>query len=86
MDGLAILERIHAHGGAVVRDQWRFSIRRGRMTDAALAWVAARAAVLFAAVWPEFDAWAERAAIREFCGGQSRAEAEVAAYAEVMGC
>lgn len=35
-------------------------------------------------VWPEFDDFEERAAIREFEGGMSRADAEAAAYAEVM--
>jgi hypothetical protein len=29
------------------------------------------------------EEWEERAAIREFCGGQDRAEAEREAYAEV---
>jgi len=35
-------------------------------------------------VWPEFDEWEERAAIREFDGGMDRAEAEAAAYDDVM--
>ncbi|MDG4650097.1 hypothetical protein P6F26_16740 [Roseibacterium sp. SDUM158017] len=35
-------------------------------------------------VWPEVDDFEERAAIREFDGGQSRQEAEAAAYEEVM--
>jgi hypothetical protein len=31
------------------------------------------------------EKWAERAAVREWCGGESRMEAEVAARAEVYG-
>ena len=37
-------------------------------------------------VWPEADAFEERAAIREYCGGQDRAAAERAAYGEVTAC
>jgi len=35
-------------------------------------------------VWPEFDDWNERAAIMEYDGGMDRAEAEAAAYDDVM--
>jgi hypothetical protein len=37
-------------------------------------------------VWPEADAFEERAAIREYCGGEDRAAAERAAYREVIAC
>jgi hypothetical protein len=33
--------------------------------------------------WPEYDHWQERAAIREYDGGMSRAEAEAAAYEDI---
>lgn len=84
---MSVLARIRAHGGEVVRDRWTVSLkRRGRLTDAQIAtireprWKAA----LIREVWPEFDEWEERAAIREYEGGQDRAEAEAAAYEEVM--
>ena len=81
---MAIIDRIRAHGGEVIRDQWRITLRKGRLSPAALAWIAARRDALVREVWPEFDEWEERAAIREFDGGQDRAEAEAAAYTEVM--
>lgn len=81
-----ILDRIRANGGEVIREKWSISIRRGRLTVGALAWVKARKDDLIQEVWPEFDRWTERAAIREFDGGQSRADAEQSAYDEVMGC
>lgn len=83
---MSILDRIRAHGGEVIRDGWRISIRKGRLTADALAWIGANRATLMREVWPEYDDFEERAAIREYCGGQSRAEAEAAAYAEVMQC
>jgi hypothetical protein len=78
-----ILDRIRQNGGEVIRDQWRLRIRRGRLSDEALAWVGTRRTALLLEVWPEADRFEERAAIREFDGGQDRAEAERAAYAEV---
>lgn len=83
---MSILARIRAHGGDVTRTEWRISLRRGRMTDAAVAWVAGHKDALMREVWPEFDAFEERAAIMEFCGGLPRAEAEADAYRGVMGC
>lgn len=83
---MSILARIRAHGGDVVRAEWRFTLRPGRMTPAAIAWVRAHLWEVQCEVWPDFDAWNERAAVREFDGGQPRAEAERDAYEEVMGC
>ena len=81
---MAILDRIRAHGGDVIRDKWSITLRKGRLTPEALAWVKDHRADLMREVWPEFDDFEERAAIREFDGGMSRADAEAAAYAEVM--
>lgn len=85
---MSILARIRANGGDVIRDRHRFTIRRGRLTDDALAWLRddkVRRA-LCREVWPEFDDWEERAAIMEFDGCMSRADAEDAAYRRVMAC
>lgn len=81
---MSILARIHAQGGEVIRDQWRFSLRRGRLTDAAVAWLRSRWRHVCAEAWPDYDRWAERAAIKEFMGGMDRATAEAEAYSEVM--
>lgn len=81
---MAILDRIRAHGGEVIRGKWNITLRKGRMTPEALAWVKDHRANLMREVWPEFDDFEERAAIREFDGGMNRADAEAAAYAEVM--
>ena len=83
---MSILARIRAHGGEVIRDKWRISLRKGRLTADALAWVAKRRDALMAEVWPEHDAWAERAAIVEFEAGVPREDAELAAYEGVMKC
>lgn len=80
---MSILDRIRAQGGDVVRDRWRLRIKRGRLTDDALSWIAERRADLMREVWPLYDDWEERAAIREFDGGQAREEANEAAYDEV---
>lgn len=79
-----ILDRIRANGGEVIREKWGIRIRRGRLSVEALAWVKVRKDDLMQEVWPEFDRWTERAAIREFDGGQPRADAEQSAYDEVM--
>lgn len=81
---MSIVARIRAHSGDVVRDRWRLKIKRGRLTDDAVAWIAARRDDLMREIWPEYDEWEERAAIREFDGGQPREEANEAAYDEVM--
>lgn len=81
---MSIIDRIRANGGEVIRDGWMISLRKGRLTDDQVAWIARNKSALMQEVWPESDAFEERAAIREFCGGQSRDEAEAAAYREVM--
>lgn len=85
---MSILARIHANGGDVIRQEWRFTLKRGRLTTEALGWLRAggRWRMACREVWPILDLWEERAAIREFDGGMSRAEAEAAAYAEVGTC
>ena len=83
---MSILARIRAHGGEVIRTEWRITLRKGRLSAAALEWIAGRRPELMREVWPEFDDWNERAAIREYCGGMSRAEAEAAAYGDVTKC
>jgi len=81
-----ILDRIRAHGGDVIRDEWRFRIVRKRLPKDALEWLRdpANKRRLMREVWPEVDDFEERAAIREYDGGQDRAEAEREAYREVM--
>ena len=79
-----ILDRIRARGGEVIRDQWRISLRKGRLSPEADKWIGQHRDALMAEVWPEYDRWVERAAIREFCGSQRREDAETAAYDEVM--
>lgn len=81
---MSIIDRIRANGGDVIRDGWTISLRKGRLTDDQVAWIARNKSALMQEVWPEYDCFQERAAIREFCGGQSRADAEAAAYREVM--
>ena len=83
---MSILDRIRANGGEVVRDQWRVTLKRGRLSPEAVAWVGKNKAALMQEIWPEYDDFEERAAIKEFNGNQSRSEAERAAYAEIMGC
>lgn len=81
-----ILDRIRAHGGEVARDKWRINLRRGRMSDAAVKWVQDHKSALMREVWPQFDEFEERAAIREFDSGMPRTDAEAAAYEEVTQC
>lgn len=78
-----ILDRIRAHGGEIIRHKWQIRLRRGRLSSEALAWIAEHKRDLIREVWPVFDWWEERAAIREYCGGQPRSEAEADAYAEL---
>lgn len=81
---MSIIDRIRANGGEVIRDGWTISLRKGRLTEDQVAWIARNKSALMQEVWPEYDAFEERAAIREFCGGHARAEAEAAAYRDVM--
>ena len=83
---MSILARIRAHGGEVIRDGHKLTLRRGRLSPAALAWVRDHWRQVAAEAWPEFPEWEERAAIREFDGGQDRTTAEADAYREVMRC
>ena len=83
---MSILARIHANGGDVVRTEWRFALKRGRLSAEALAWLKGRWFDACCEAWPPLGAWLERAAIREFDGGESRPDAERAAYEEVAGC
>lgn len=80
-----ILDRIRMKGGEVVRDRWTITLRRGRLDAAALDWIKENRPALMREVWAEYDDWEERAAIREFDGGQDREEANDAAYEDVMG-
>lgn len=81
-----ILNRVRAHGGDVVRQEWRFSLKRGRLPAEAVAWVRAHWEAACHEAWPRLGAWEERAAIMEYDGGLPRADAERLAYAEVAGC
>jgi len=83
---LSIVERIRALGGEVGRDRWNISLRKGRLDATALAWIAKHRGQLMREIWPEYDAFEERAAIIEYDGGLPRQEAERAAYREVCGC
>ncbi len=85
---MSILARIQAQGGDIVRDEWRFTLKPGRLTPEALAWLRVRLRWFIACceVWPPYANWQERAAILEFDGGMSRADAERAAYADFIPC
>lgn len=83
---MSILSRIEANGGAVIRDEWRFSLRRGRLTSKALTWLRARWSEACLEAWPLLDTFEERAAIMEHDGGMPREEAERWAYADVTQC
>lgn len=81
---MSIIDRIRAIGGEVIRDGWTVSLRKGRLTDDQVAWIARNKSALMQEVWPEYDDFEERAAIREFDGGMNRVDAEAAAYRDVM--
>ena len=81
---MSIIDRIMANGGEVIRDGWTVSLRKGRLTDDQVAWIARNKSALMQEVWPEYDDFEERAAIREFDGGMNRVDAEAAAYRDVM--
>lgn len=80
---MSALARIRAHGGDIRREGYRFSLRQGRLTPEAIGWVKANLEAVKREAWPEYDHWQERAAIREYDGGMSRAEAEAAAYEDI---
>lgn len=75
-----ILDRIRAQGGNVIRKGFTFSLRQGRLTPDAVAWVKANLEAVKAEVWPAYDDWQERAAIMEFEADMPRDAAEQAAY------
>ena len=81
---MSIIDRIRASGGEVIRDGWTVSLRKGRLTEDQVAWIARNKSALMQEVWPEYDDFEERAAIREFDGGMNRVDAEAAAYRDVM--
>lgn len=83
---MSILARIKANGGDVIRDEWRMILRPGRLKSDAIAWLQQPRirAALHAEIWPLAPDWEERAAIREFDGGQDRETAEREAYREVL--
>lgn len=71
---------IRSQGGDVVRKDYLFRLRPGRMNAAAIARVQPHMEAVKADLWPAYADWQERAAIMEFDGGLSRDEAERAAY------
>ena len=83
---MSILARIRAHGGDVIRTEWRFRLSPGRLTPEAIVWLRTRWTDACREVWPLLDLWAERAAIMEFDGLLPRDEAERRAYDEVCTC
>lgn len=83
---MSILARIRANGGDVVRSGWRLSLKRGRLSNDAVAWLRRHWLDACAEAWPLFGQWLERAAIREFDGGMSRPDAEQFAFNEVTEC
>lgn len=85
---MSILARIQAQGGDIIRDEWRFRLKPGRLSPEAVAWLRSglRWFTACCEVWPLYPEWLERSAIREFDGGMTRADADRAAYAEVSRC
>lgn len=80
---MSITARIRANGGDLTRDEWRFRFRPGRLKPEAIAWARANYRTACREIWPLFDLWEERAAIREYDGNMTRAEAEARAYEDV---
>ncbi|MCJ8138585.1 hypothetical protein [Falsirhodobacter halotolerans] len=83
---MSILSRIRAHGGEVIRDEWRFRLRAGRLSPEAIVWLRGHWREVCREVWPAFDLWDERAAILQFDAGLTRADAEAEAYARITVC
>ena len=82
---MSVLSHIRAKGGNVVRDGYAFRLRPGRLDDHAIAWIKQNIEAIKAEVWPDYYEWAERAAIMEYDGGLTRADAELAALQCVEG-
>lgn len=80
---MSILDRIRANGGEVIRDKWGMLLRKGRLSAESVKWIAEHRDDLMREIWPVYDDWEERAAIREYSGGMSREDAEAAAYEDV---
>jgi hypothetical protein len=77
---MSVLAHIRAKGGEIVRKEYNFRLRPGRLDARAIAWIKDNIEAIKAEVWPRYPEWQERAAIMEFDGGLSREEAERAAY------
>ena len=82
---MSILARIRAHGGDLIRDGYKFRLRKGRLTPDNLKWITEHIDQAKREIWPLYDEWEERAAIMEYDGGFSRESAERAAYVCVGG-
>jgi len=85
---MSIIERIRAHGGDIVRNEWRLTLKPGRMKPDAIVWLR-RWDRWFAAcceAWPPYCEWSERAAILEFDAGHNRQDAERLAYEGMRPC
>ncbi|MEM8555704.1 MAG: hypothetical protein AAGF71_12875 [Pseudomonadota bacterium] len=80
------LQYLRRHGGRVSRHKWTFRLHPGRVSRKALARLQDPLVLhrLRTEVWPEYEDWLERAAIREFCGGQSRTDAERDAFTDII--
>jgi hypothetical protein len=82
---VSVMAHIRSKGGDIIRREWRFALRPGKLNAHARRWVKANIDLIKAQLWPHYYDWAERAAIMEFDGGLSRAEAERQAYECVEG-
>jgi len=81
----SIIAKIHDRGGSVDLRDGKLILRRGNLTDAAVEWIKVHRADLIREMVPPHlaDEFEERAAIREYDGGQYRAKAEAAAACEM---
>lgn len=75
-----IIDRIRSNGGDLIRNEYAFTLRRGRLTDEQIEWVKARIDEVKLEVWPQYVQWVERACILQYDRGLSRADAQAAAY------
>lgn len=83
---MSILARIRAHGGDIIQSGHKLSLRPGRLSASAIDWLKAHWLEACCEAWPDYGSFLERAAIREFDGGETRAEAEKWALAEYAPC